>query len=279
MPRSSRSGSATPRRPASSSTWPTTSRIPTPSPRACASRARTRGRCARPSRRRCGSRSTACTCRSSRSGRRREPERMLDAFREIRMGCHHFHGITDATMTHNEAWHFMRLGRMLERADKTSRILDVKYFMLLPVGRRRRHALRRHPLVGRAEIGQRLRDVPQEVRPHRAGRRGGLPGDGQRVPARGPLLHQVGERIPAGDYRDAHRRLPLPLRAADGPAARRAGLHVGGHRDPRRAARVPGSPAAEDERRGQQPARRLRGPDSRRRRLVRARARTRAPER
>jgi uncharacterized alpha-E superfamily protein len=26
----------------------------------------------------------------------------------------------------------MRLGRMLERADKTSRILDVKYFMLLP---------------------------------------------------------------------------------------------------------------------------------------------------
>jgi uncharacterized alpha-E superfamily protein len=61
-----------------------------------------------------------------------EPERMLDAFREIRMGCHLFEGITDATMTHSEAWHFMRLGRMLERADKTSRILDVKYFMLLP---------------------------------------------------------------------------------------------------------------------------------------------------
>jgi len=61
-----------------------------------------------------------------------EPERMLDAFREIRMGCHLFEGVTDATMSHNEAWHFMRLGRMLERADKTSRILDVKYFMLLP---------------------------------------------------------------------------------------------------------------------------------------------------
>ena len=65
-----------------------------------------------------------------------EPERMLDAFREIRMGCHHFAGVTDATMTHNEAWHFMRLGRMLERADKTSRLLDVKYFMLLPAGAR-----------------------------------------------------------------------------------------------------------------------------------------------
>ena len=35
-------------------------------------------------------------------------------------------------MQQDEAWHFLRLGRMLERADKTSRILDVKYFMLLP---------------------------------------------------------------------------------------------------------------------------------------------------
>jgi len=61
-----------------------------------------------------------------------EPQRMLDAFREIRLGCHLFEGLTDATMSHNEAWHFMRLGRMLERADKTSRILDVKYFILLP---------------------------------------------------------------------------------------------------------------------------------------------------
>ena len=34
-------------------------------------------------------------------------------------------------MTHGEAWHFSRLGRLLERADKTSRILDVKYYMLL----------------------------------------------------------------------------------------------------------------------------------------------------
>jgi uncharacterized alpha-E superfamily protein len=43
-----------------------------------------------------------------------------------------FTGVTDATMTHNESWHFCQLGCMLERADKTSRILDVKYFLLLP---------------------------------------------------------------------------------------------------------------------------------------------------
>lgn len=53
-------------------------------------------------------------------------------FRDIRLSCHLFQGITDTTMTHNEAWHFLRLGRKLERADKSSRMLDVKYFMLLP---------------------------------------------------------------------------------------------------------------------------------------------------
>ncbi len=55
-----------------------------------------------------------------------------DFFRQLRLSSHLFQGITDATMTHNEAWHFVRLGRKMERADKTSRILDVKYFMLLP---------------------------------------------------------------------------------------------------------------------------------------------------
>jgi uncharacterized alpha-E superfamily protein len=57
----------------------------------------------------------------------------LPAFcHQIRMACHLFHGITEVTMTHNEAWHFIRLGRNLERADKTSRLLDVKYFILPP---------------------------------------------------------------------------------------------------------------------------------------------------
>jgi uncharacterized alpha-E superfamily protein len=41
-------------------------------------------------------------------------------------------GMTDSAMSRGEAWHFAQLGRLLERADKTSRILDVKYFILLP---------------------------------------------------------------------------------------------------------------------------------------------------
>ena len=53
-------------------------------------------------------------------------------YRELKMGCHLFQGITDSTMSHNEAWQFIQLGQALERADKTSRILDVKYFLLLP---------------------------------------------------------------------------------------------------------------------------------------------------
>jgi uncharacterized alpha-E superfamily protein len=58
-----------------------------------------------------------------------EPHAFFD---EIKKASHLFVGTTYLTMTHNEAWHFCRLGRLLERADKTSRILDVKYFLLLP---------------------------------------------------------------------------------------------------------------------------------------------------
>jgi uncharacterized alpha-E superfamily protein len=53
-------------------------------------------------------------------------------FAEVKMSSHLFAGVTDATMTHNEGWHFGQVGRFFERADKTSRILDVKYFILLP---------------------------------------------------------------------------------------------------------------------------------------------------
>ena len=50
----------------------------------------------------------------------------------IKMACHLIMGIAYSTMAHGEAWNFSELGRFLERADKTSRILDVKYFIILP---------------------------------------------------------------------------------------------------------------------------------------------------
>lgn len=55
-----------------------------------------------------------------------------DFFGEVKLASHLFRGITDGTMSHGEGWHFAQLGSLIERADKTSRILDVKYFYLLP---------------------------------------------------------------------------------------------------------------------------------------------------
>ncbi|HWC95142.1 MAG TPA: alpha-E domain-containing protein [Candidatus Sulfopaludibacter sp.] len=63
---------------------------------------------------------------------RQADESLPDFCQMIRMACHLFQGILEVTMSHNEAWHFIRLGTGLERADKTSRMLDVKYFILLP---------------------------------------------------------------------------------------------------------------------------------------------------
>jgi uncharacterized alpha-E superfamily protein len=55
-------------------------------------------------------------------------------FESVKMASHQFAGVMDATMSHNEGWHFGQIGRSIERADKTARILDVKYFIILPNG-------------------------------------------------------------------------------------------------------------------------------------------------
>ena len=53
-------------------------------------------------------------------------------FHEIKQANHLFIGLAETTMSHGQSWHFARMGRVIERADKTARILDVKYFLLLP---------------------------------------------------------------------------------------------------------------------------------------------------
>lgn len=59
-------------------------------------------------------------------------ESPLDFYNEIKLRSNLFKGLTDNTMSRGEGWNFSRLGRLIERADKTTRILDVKYFLLLP---------------------------------------------------------------------------------------------------------------------------------------------------
>lgn len=60
---------------------------------------------------------------------KKDPRRF---FIEIKKGCQLLYGIFDSTITRNDSWHFGNIGQLMERADKTSRVLDVKYHMLLP---------------------------------------------------------------------------------------------------------------------------------------------------
>jgi len=53
------------------------------------------------------------------------PREFLD---EVKRASQLICGVSDATMSHGEAWHFARLGRLIERADKTSRVLDVEHY-------------------------------------------------------------------------------------------------------------------------------------------------------
>ena len=52
-------------------------------------------------------------------------------FTQVKNAAHLFHGITDRTLPIDEARAFLECGMFLERADKTARILDVKYHVLL----------------------------------------------------------------------------------------------------------------------------------------------------
>jgi uncharacterized alpha-E superfamily protein len=49
-----------------------------------------------------------------------------DFYGTVETGCQLFQGLCDATLMHDEGWQFVRLGRCLERADLTLRVLDVK---------------------------------------------------------------------------------------------------------------------------------------------------------
>jgi uncharacterized alpha-E superfamily protein len=57
-------------------------------------------------------------------------------YRQVVDMCHQFHGTTDQTLTHGEGWDFIQVGKFIERADNASRLLDLKYHILLPSGER-----------------------------------------------------------------------------------------------------------------------------------------------
>lgn len=62
-------------------------------------------------------------------------------FMDVRLGIHLFQGITDSTMVHNQGWHFIQIGRYLERIISLTALLrnfveqpsqgDADYFSML----------------------------------------------------------------------------------------------------------------------------------------------------
>lgn len=63
--------------------------------------------------------------------KRHKDQNLRGFFTEIKNGCQLLYGMYDATISRNEGWNFGKIGQTLERADKTSRVLDAKYHFLL----------------------------------------------------------------------------------------------------------------------------------------------------
>ena len=57
-----------------------------------------------------------------------EPHKFLNSVKEE---IYLFQGLTDATMSHSEGWHFIRIGRFLERATATAALLDTHFSVFL----------------------------------------------------------------------------------------------------------------------------------------------------
>ncbi|MEI9902896.1 MAG: alpha-E domain-containing protein [Asticcacaulis sp.] len=66
--------------------------------------------------------------------RKRSVYDLQDYYKAVRQAGHQFTGLMENTMSRQQGWQFAHLGQMLERADKTARLLDVKYFLLIPRG-------------------------------------------------------------------------------------------------------------------------------------------------
>jgi uncharacterized alpha-E superfamily protein len=53
-----------------------------------------------------------------------------DYYQAVECGSFLFQGVCDALLTHDEGWQYLQLGKLLERADKTLRLLDNQYHVL-----------------------------------------------------------------------------------------------------------------------------------------------------
>lgn len=60
------------------------------------------------------------------------PARLSRLCDQLKQSCQTHAGITAGTLFRDQAWNFYTLGRFMERADQTTRLVDIKYHTLLP---------------------------------------------------------------------------------------------------------------------------------------------------
>jgi len=63
-----------------------------------------------------------------------EGDRLSRLCARLKEGVQTYAGITEGTFYRDQGWYFLNLGRLIERADQTTRLLDIKYHLLLPAG-------------------------------------------------------------------------------------------------------------------------------------------------
>jgi uncharacterized alpha-E superfamily protein len=60
------------------------------------------------------------------------PGRRSQFLSGVKEACQTHTGITEGTFYRDQGWYFYQMGRCIERADQTTRVLDMKYHLLLP---------------------------------------------------------------------------------------------------------------------------------------------------
>ena len=59
---------------------------------------------------------------------------LSDFFDQVKARAYQFQGLSGSTYLQSDGFSFLEIGRFVERADQTSRILDIKHFLTLPPG-------------------------------------------------------------------------------------------------------------------------------------------------
>ncbi|WP_221033051.1 alpha-E domain-containing protein [Actomonas aquatica] len=69
---------------------------------------------------------------STHSFRTYQKQGSSDYLAQLKLRIQQLYGVAESMLPRDEGWWFYLLGRYLERADNVSRIIDIKYFMILP---------------------------------------------------------------------------------------------------------------------------------------------------